>query len=149
MKILLNFEEVETKKLLAKLDFEFYLKQNIEDQKYDESEIAKIHSFYKLTVENIKEKAKTNKKQFNLYSEGQVRKMFTGGLLPALFQLDETRELTIFNFEEVGENWAYFACWQKYYRKKITCERIWTVTIRVGSILGILLSLFKFFELMK
>jgi hypothetical protein len=40
--------------------------------------------------------------------------MFTGGFLPALFHLDEGRRHTIFGFEEMGHDLAYFKLWQNY-----------------------------------
>jgi hypothetical protein len=55
----------------------------------------------------------------------------------------------IFNFEEIGESWAYFEFWQKYYKRKITKEKIWDVLIKTWSILAILLSLIKLLEVLK
>ncbi len=146
MKTTLNFEQDDTKKLLAKLDFEFFLMKNAEAEKYKQEDIASMYSSYHLTIKRIKVEAQTNKKQFNFYSEGQVRKMFTGGFLPALFELDESRGHTIFDFPAIGENWAYFKHWQTYYKRKVTKEKIWDVIIKTGSVLAILLSLLKLFE---
>jgi hypothetical protein len=115
MKTTLNFEDLSTKKFLTKLDFEFFLKQNILKEKYSQEEIDRIYSTYKLTTTHIERESKNNKKQFNYYAEGQVRKMFTGGFLPALFELDEGRKQTFLNFDGVGESWAYFYFWQKYH----------------------------------
>ena len=92
-------------------------------------------------------KSKANKKQFNYYAEGQVRKMFTGGLLPAMFELDEGRKHTLWDFPGIGENWAYFNHWQIYYKRKITREKIWDFIIKTGSILAFLLSVLKIIEL--
>jgi hypothetical protein len=146
MKTALNFEYNETKAYLAKLDFEFFLKQNIEAENYSQADIDKVYSTYHQTTKLIRSKAKANKKQFNYYVEGQVRKMFTGGFLPALFELDESRGHTIFDFPGVGESWAYFKHWQTYQNRKVTKEKIWDRVVKTGSILAILLSLLKLFE---
>lgn len=82
MKTELNFKQDTTKKLLSQLGFEFFLKQNIEKGKYKQEDIDEIYSSYRQTLIQINAKTKENKKQFNFYSEGQVRKMFKGGLLP-------------------------------------------------------------------
>ncbi|TNE81398.1 MAG: hypothetical protein EP332_04565 [Bacteroidetes bacterium] len=146
MRTTLNFEHDDTKKLLAKLDFEFFLKQNIEKEKYPQKDIDKIYSSYQRTLKQIEDKTKTDKKQFDYYTEGQVRKMFIGGLLPALFELDESRGHTMFDFHTLGENWAYFKHWQTYYKRKITKEKIWDITVKVGSVLAIILSVLKLLE---
>jgi len=149
MKTDLNFEQDTTKKLLSQLDFDFFLKQNIEKEKYKQEDIDKIYLSYRQTLTLIKTKAKENKKQFNFYSEGQVRKMFTGGLLPSMFELNETRGHTLIDFPAVGENWAYFSHWQTYQKRKITREKIWNIIIKTGSVLAIILSIIKFLEYLK
>lgn len=146
MKTDLNFEEESTKKLLSKLDFEFFLKQNIEKEKYSEIQIKEIYEGFKTTKIKLSKKSNENKKQFNYYVEGQVRKMFTGGLLPAMFELDKGRNHTIFDFTPIGENWAYFNHWQKYYKQKVTKEKVWDFIIKTGSLLAFLLSISKIFE---
>jgi len=128
------------------LDFEFFLNLNIEKRKYKKENIDLIFKSYSQCLEQIKEKAKENKKQFNLYSEGQVRKMFNGGLLPALFELDDTRDYEIIDFSSIGENWAYFNFWQKYQKKKINQNKIWNIIIKTGSILAIALTIIKLLE---
>lgn len=128
------------------MDYDFFLKQNIESEKYSQSDIEMIYSNYIKTSEEIKNKAKKNRKQFNIYAEGQVRKMFTGGFLPALFVLDESRRHTILDFQSTGQSWAYFKYWQKYQRRKNTKEKIWDLIIKTGSILAILLSVLKVLE---
>jgi len=146
MKTALNFEHDDTKALLAKLDFEFFLKQNIEAEKYNQADIDNIYSNYHKSVKEIKTKAQADKKQFNYYTEGQVRKMFTGGFLLALFELDESRGHTLFDFPAVGESWAYFQHWQTYQKRKITKEKIWDITVKIGGVLAIILSILKFLE---
>ncbi len=146
MKTDLNFEQDATKKLLSQLDFDFFLRQNIEKEKYKQEDIDKVYSSYQQTLKQIKIKAKENKKQFNFYSEGQVRKMFTGGFLPSLFELNENRGHVLFDFQAIGEDWAYFSHWQTYQKRKITREKIWEFIIKTGSLLAIILSVIKFLE---
>lgn len=149
MKTTLDFEKVETKNLLAKLDFSFFLEKNIESQDYSELDTQMIYHNYDKTLQQLKKKLKHNKEQFCYFAEGQVRKMFTGGFIPALFELDEGREHVFFDFPAIGENWAYFEIWQSFHRKKITKEKIWTFVIRLGSILAIILSILKLIETIK
>ncbi len=115
-------------------------------EKYKQADIDSIYEAYKRITAEIKVRSKSNKKQFFFYSEGQVRKMFTGGLLLSHFELDESRGHTILDFPAVGENWAYFDYWQKYQKRKLTKEKIWGFTIKTGSLLAILLSIIKFIE---
>ena len=72
--------------------------------------------------------------------------MFTGGFLPTLFHLDETRQHIFIAFSDIGNNWAYFEFWKKHYQKKVTREQIWDMTVKVGSVLAIVLSLIKLIE---
>lgn len=149
MKTDLNFEQETTKKLLSELDFEFFLKGNFEKEKYNKESIEKIYFSYALTKKEIKAKAKENRKQFNLYSEGQVRKMFTGGFLPSLFELNENRGNRLIDFSAIGENWAYFSHWQDYQKRKIKLDKIWNVVLNIGSVFGIILAILKFLEYIK
>lgn len=146
MKTGLNFEQDSTKKILSELDFEFFLKENLEKEKYNKENVEKIYSSYELTKKKIKAKAKGNKKQFNLYSEGQVRKMFTGEFLPSLFELNENRGHRLLDFSGIGENWAYFSHWQAYQKRKIKLDKIWNVVVKTGSVFGIILAILKFLE---
>ena len=146
MKTELSFEQDTTKKLLSQLDFAFFLKQNTEKEKYKQEDIDKIYSAHRQTLIQIKAKAKENRKQFNFYSEGHVRKMFTGGFLPSLFELNENRGHRFIDFSAIGENWAYFSHWQAYQKRKITREKIWNIIVKTGSILAIILSVIKLLE---
>lgn len=149
MKTNLNFEDKTTKELLSKLDFSYFLQQNVETENYSDKEKKIIYeSFakYKTEVEN---KAKRNKKQFFYYCEGQVRKMFTGGFLPAIFELDEGRRLRIVDFPATGENWAYFKYWRKIYKRKIRKEKIWNFIVKTGSVLAFVLSILKLYEILS
>jgi hypothetical protein len=145
----LNFEDNDTKKLLSKLDIDFFLKQNFEAEKYSESDIGLLYLSYEDTLKKLKVTEKKNKKQFFLFTEGKVRKMFIGGFLPNLFELDgDIRKFSILSnrFQDVGHDLAYFNYWQKHQRRKITNDKIWDYTIKVGSIAGILLTIWKLLE---
>jgi|TARA_B110000238_G_C16056454_1_gene408461 hypothetical protein len=149
MKTNLNFEDKSTKELLSKLDFEYFLTQNIQSEKYNEEEVKIIYENFNIFNNEIQNKAKKNKKQFFYYCEGQVRKMFNGGLLPAIFELDEGRRLRIVDFPATGENWAYFQYWRKIHKKKIRKEKIWNYVIKIGSILAFILTIFKLYEILS
>jgi len=148
MRTNLNFEDKSTKTLLSKLDFEYFLRQNIEVENYKTDDVNKIFSSYKKLKAELKIKSSQNKKQFYYFSEGQVRKMYTGGLLPSMFELDEGRKHTIFEFEPIGENWAYFDYWKKAYHRKLTNEKIWDIVVKTGSILAFILSVFKLYDIL-
>ena len=145
----LNFEDKSTKELLSKLDFEYFLRQNIEIENYNNEDVNKIFSNYKKYKTDLKIKSSQNRKQFYYFTEGQVRKMFTGGLLPAMFELDEGRKHTIFEFEPIGENWAYFDYWKKAYNRKLTREKIWNSVVKTGSILAFILSVLKLYDILS
>ena len=146
MKTNLNFEDNDTKELLSKFNFDFFLKQNIEEEKYNQTDIDLLYSSFKTTLKDLKLKYKKDRKQANYFLEGQVRKMFTGGFLPALFHLYEGKKHTMFGFQEIGHDLAYFKLWQDYYKRKVTANKIWDVAIKVGSILAIVLSIIKLWE---
>ncbi|MDR3652595.1 MAG: hypothetical protein P4L34_06455 [Paludibacter sp.] len=149
MKSNLNFENDDTKKLLCKLDYGYFLRLNFEEENYNQKDIDVINEAFKTTTKQLNEKAKLNSLQFNLYSETKVRKMFTGGSLLATFGLDESRKNTIYDFKSTGEDWAYFNHWQKYYKRKITLNKVWNIVIKTGSVLAIILSILKLFEFLK
>ena len=146
MKKNLDFEDTKTKKLLLKFDFQFFLNENMGEQNYSQANLQKTYNAYSKKLKQIEDKSTENTEQNFLFAEGQVRKMFTGGLLPALFQLDESREHVLFDFDEIGNNWAYFDFWKKHYQKKIIQEQIWDIITRTGSILAIALSIIKLIE---
>jgi hypothetical protein len=126
----------EVKEALIEYDFEYFLKKNIQDNQYSEADTRAVYDAYKNTKENLNKQVSDNKKQFLLYVEGKVRKMFTGKLLPSHFELDDNRSFTIFEFKEYGINWAYFDVWKKYEARKLSKKKIWKAITDVGSILG-------------
>lgn len=146
MRTNLDFENKDTKELLSKLDFKFFLKQNSEEENYSQEDLNDLYSSYVETLNSLKLRFKGNKKQSNYFLEGQVRKMFTGGLLTALFHLDEGRSHTISAFKEVGSDLAYFKLWQIYYKRKVTSAKIWNLVVKIGSVLAIILSIIKLWE---
>ena len=148
MKTILEFDNEETKVLLSKLDFEYYLKLNVEKENYQLSDIDLVYESYRKTLRMIKLKLNKNKKQYNYYLDGQVRKMFLGGFLPAHFELDETKHHILYDFSEIGKDWAFFEFWQNYQKKLIKRKRIWNIIIKSGSILAIILTIIKLFEIL-
>ncbi len=149
MKTSLNFEDKATKELLSKLDFEYFLNQNIQQNNYTEQDIKTIHQSFEVFKQEVLDKSKKNKKQFFYYCEGQVRKMFTGGLIPALFELDESRGFHIGDFSATGENWAFYQYWRKVYKRKLKREKIWDILVKTGSILAFILTAFKLYEILS
>jgi hypothetical protein len=146
LKTSLKFEDKDTKEMLSKFEFGFFLKQNIEEEKYNQADIDILYSSYETTLKAIKLKYKKDRKQANYFLEGQVRKMFTGGFLPALFHLDEGRKHRMFGFQEIGHDLAYFKLWQDYYKRKVTAQKVWDIIVKIGSVLAIGLSLIKLWE---
>ena len=145
----LNFEDESVKKLLSKLDFEFFLNQNIEVENYNKHDIELIYVNYKSTKQDLKLKRKNKKRQYNYFLEGKVRKMFNGGFLPSHFELDKSIGHRFLDFSTIGEDWAYFELWQSYYKSKIFKENFWEYTIKTGSILAIILTILKLLENFK
>ena len=90
---------------------------------------------------------KKNKKQELLFLEGNVAKMVRGGILPSLFNMNETRELNIIRFEDLGENWSMFDTWKKYKRRKSFRKNGWNAITKAGAVLAIALSVIKILEL--
>ena len=54
MKTKLNFEDKSTKELLSKLDFEYFLKQNFEVEKYSSKNIKELYLSYQLQKKKLK-----------------------------------------------------------------------------------------------
>ena len=144
----LDFEEKETKELLARYDFEFFLNQNIDAEGYKQKDIDEIYRGFEDTQKRVDIQKKKNRKQYNYFLEGYVRKMFVGGFIQALLNLNDAKRHVLFDFKAVGENWCYFKNWQDYYKRKITGEKAWEITIKIGSVLGIVLAILKLFELL-
>jgi hypothetical protein len=146
LKTALNFEDTATKEMLSNLDFNFFLKQNIEEENYDQKDVDSLYSSYETSSEQLKLKYKGNWKQANYFLEGQVRKMYTGGFLTALFHLDEGRSFSLSRFQDAGHDLAYFKLWQRYYKRKVSAKKIWNIVTKVGSVLAIVLSIIKLLE---
>lgn len=146
MKTELSFESADTKKLLTKLDFEYFLQHNIGEEKYPRSSIDQIYASFKRKSAELKERSRENHAQLHLFAEGQVRKMFTGGLLTTLFHLNDMRGHTLVDFVGIGDNWAYFNHWQKRHKGMVQRQRAWSLIVPFGSVLAIVLALLKVLE---
>lgn len=146
MKTDLIFDNADTKKLLTKLDFEYFLQRNIGDEKYPQTSIDLIYASFNRKSVELKERARENRAQLHLYAEGQVRKMFTGGLLTTLFHLNDMRKQTLVDFVAIGDNWAYFNHWQKRHKSMVQRQRAWSLIVPFGSVLAIVLALLKVLE---
>lgn len=146
MKCELSFEEPSTKELLSKVDFEYFLQCNVEESEYPAKALEAIHVRFASTTAELRKRSRKRPAQLHLYAEGQVRKMFNGGLLPTLFHLNDIREMTIGDFDAMGDNWAYFNHWQRRYKRTVTRAKVWNIVVGTGSILAFILS---FIELLK
>jgi len=148
IKTTLSFESPEVKDLLAKFDVEYFFKQNILENEYTQDQIDSFNTSYQNSIRRLKKERKQDKKQFSLYTEGQARKMFRGGFLPALFHLDNGKKHTIVMFEEAGDDMGYFKLWQEYHKRKITTKKAWNVIVKTGSVLAIILTVIKLIEVL-
>lgn len=146
MKCELSFEDETTKDLLARLDLKYFLEQNIQEENYTELALKQMRARFASTTAELKARSRKRSSQLHLFAEGQVRKMFNGGLLPSLFHLNDIRDFRIEDFVAFGDNWAYFNHWQKRHKRKVTGAKVWTIVVRSGSILAFILS---FIELMR
>lgn len=141
MKVSIDFDDKEIKKLLAELDYEYYLKMNIYENSYPQESIDRLYLTHAEIKKKLSAKSKANKRQFNYFVESQMRLSCSGGALPSVFKLNDAREYRIFDFEAMGKEWAYFEYWKRYQKRKITIDKIWEIIIKVGSLLGIILTL--------
>jgi len=138
----------EMKDALCKYNFRYFIEQNVASKNYKQEDVDKIHRGYERKKKKLEAEYLNNRKQYFLYLEGQVAKMFRGGLLPGLFNLNDIREEIILDFEGVGENWAYFEIWSRVNRRKVTAKKIWMIVVSIGSILGIVLTITKILEVL-
>lgn len=56
-------------------------------------------------------------------------------------------ETTTIYFQGIGHDLAYFKLWQNYYKRKVTVKRVWDAIVKVGSVLAIILSIIKLWEI--
>ncbi|WP_017732420.1 hypothetical protein [Nafulsella turpanensis] len=138
----------QNKDLLLDYDFGYFLHKDFEENNYSQEDIKAIYDTYRQSKKRVGEQIQKTKKQALLYLEGQVRLMFTGGLLPALFRIDGvTKEQSILHFSGYGENWAYFELWQKHRLKERNRKKAWDSIVKGGAVLAYILSFLKIMEL--
>ncbi|MBX2844527.1 MAG: hypothetical protein KTR26_22390, partial [Flammeovirgaceae bacterium] len=113
---------------------------------YPPENVEIIYSSYKEAGKKLKEKLKKNKTQTLFHIDGRVRALHGSGILPKRFELASRRTGSILNFVGEGESWAYFDIWQRYEKLKIFRKRFWETLIKIGALLGILLSIIKVIE---
>lgn len=135
----------EEKELYSKLDFKYFLSQNIIRENISHENVLLINKGYNKTIDKIKNARKINKAQFHLFIEGYVRKMHSGGMLGSHFNLSEARKFTILRFEDYGENWAYFEIWAKRERGVRIRKLIWKRIVEFGAILGLVLAAYNIY----
>jgi len=135
-----------TRKLYCYYDYSYFLKRNLEQEKYAAADVQQLHQGYQHTLTRLQHLLKQNKRQGLYHIDGVVRKLHSGGLLPMRFELDESRSSRILRFEDEGEAWAYFEIWRKHEKRKIRRQEVWEIIVKVGASLGILLSIMKVIE---
>lgn len=138
----------EIRKLYIQYDYAFFTEENLRSNEYPSKDIQVMKASYKETKQLLLRKIKSNKRQGLFFLDGDIRKMHSGGLLPARFNLDETRSWTILDFEAEGECWACFDVWKKFEKRRYRRKNLSELIVKIGSILGIALSVLKIFELL-
>jgi len=137
----------EEKELYSKLDFKFFLDQNIKRENLSSENLKLIEKGYIKTIELINVARDENKAQFHLFIEGYVRKMHAGGMLGSHFNLSEARDFKILRFEDYGENWAYFEAWAKRERFIRRRKNVWKRIVEIGAVLGFILAAIHLYEM--
>lgn len=135
----LPFTEEATKRLLCSFDFEVFFRINSAALEYSPLLVYKAYASRSATKRSFLD-LKVHRKQHFLYLEGQVNKMYNGGLLPSLFNLNEVREFTIKDFSAFGDNWAYFDEWHKIKRRKLFWKDAWVRFVKIGSVITVVIS---------
>ena len=142
----LNFDDKSTKELLSKYDMAYFFEENTSRNKYDPTNVKLVELSYKHHEQLLKTKIVNNKTQAYYLLDSYVRQMFTGGLLPSMFGLNDLSQIEIILFDDFGENWAHFDAWQKLYKQKNRSEKIWNIIVKTGTVLAFLLSFIKLYE---
>ena len=138
----------ETRKLIVEYDYGYFLMKNIAKHNYPKEQIDRLYKGYETEKKIIKKGLEENKKQFLFHLDGQIRKRISGGELTNHFELNESRDFIILSnaFEEIGAGWAVFETWKKYEKRRIYKEEFWNIVIKIGAILGFVLTIIKIIE---
>ena len=136
----------ETRRLYCQFDYRFFLNNHLEESDYSKEDIDEIERGYRETKKKLLNNLKINKKQNISFIDGAIRKMHSGGALPTRFKLDESRSSHLLDFYAEGEIMAYFEIWKKYELRKIFKRNFWDITIKLGAILGFVLTVIKIIE---
>lgn len=140
----------ETRKLYSNYNFKYFLDRHLSQHQYPQQELDKMHTAYATELNQLKKLMKANKRQGFYYVDGMIRKCHSGGFLPALFNLDESRGSGGFlDFYEIGKTWAYFDVWRKAERRKFFKKNFWDTVVKTGAILGFILSVIKIIEVIN
>jgi hypothetical protein len=141
MKTSLQFSNEEVKELLAQRDFGYFLNKVMGSSNSSIEDKKEVNRGYLIQKKELLIEYQKNKKQFYFLLEGQVQKMFEGGFLPSILQLDLSYSQTILMKPEAGKNWAIFEFWANLYKKKVRKKKIWDAVVKIGSILGFLVAI--------
>jgi hypothetical protein len=144
----LSFDD-KTIDLLLDRDMKYFIEKDLNSGRYHQDQVSLLHVSYADELGICLKEIKKDKKQYRHHLYGAVMIMWSGGFLPALFRLDGwTRRFSITDFEGAGRDWARFTIWQTYARRKRTSKRLWNYVTKVGSVLGIGLTIVKLWELL-
>lgn len=150
MKTELKFENNDTKELLTKCNFVFFMQRIIEKHEYTKDELLAYDNEYKNTMTYLNDLLKINKYQYNLYIESQVSRSFSNGYLPCIFNLiPQMSDFDITDFKGTGVERAYFEVWQKFYKNKLTFRKLHKWYVNIGTLLAIILTAIKIIEAYK
>lgn len=136
-----------TRKFYSKGDYEFFLKHHLKKSSVDN--LKMLYKGHDDMMARLSKQIKLNKKQQLLLVESYIRKMHSGGLLPNVFNLTKSIHYKTIDLYAEGENMEYFKIWQKYQKRKYLKKNIWNNIIKIGSLLGFVLSIIKILELVN
>ncbi len=137
----------QTRRFYSKGDYEFFLKHHL--KKTSRDNLSELYRGYDDMMDRLKKELKINKKQQLLLIDSYIRKMHSGGLLPNVFNLTKSIGYNTIDLFAEGENMAYFKVWQKYEKRRYFYKRIWDKIIKIGAILGFVLSIIKILEIVN
>jgi hypothetical protein len=129
------------KDLYSRLNFQYFLNHHINSENLTAENVEIMKASYTKTKLLIKTLRTADRAQFQLYAEGCVRKMHSGGMLPCHFNLNEARGFSITDFEEYGREQAFFEYWARGRRRLRIRKLFWKRAVEGGALLGFILAI--------
>lgn len=126
-----------TRELYCKYDLKYFLNLRLAENETSEADLRAMQSAYLDELQKIKALIKKNRKQAHYFIDGQIRKCHSGGFLPSILNLDESRGKHGFlDYPEIGRTLATFELWRKAQKRKILHAKFGDISIKVGALLG-------------